>query len=154
MIPCLFVGVFLIVQGQKTNLSLCCTPYIMDSPSSINTRQRERQTGSASISVTQSHLIPFALWKDSHYPTGHWASNQLLFNQVHLYLVSVTWISMFILSTLFCVRRVVLLSASQHFIIIQTWTASLWVVVWNLAQSLLISIILFLYPLCVGLLRE
>ena len=37
----------------------CCTPYIMDSPSSINTRQRERQE-SAPINVIQLRVIPFA----------------------------------------------------------------------------------------------
>ena len=38
-----------------------------------DTLQRERQ----SISVTQSRVIPFALWMDSHYPNGLLASYQL-----------------------------------------------------------------------------
>ena len=57
------------------NLTYCCTPYIMDSHTSIDKRQRERQ--SSSISVTQSRVIPFVLWTDSHYPTGLSASYQL-----------------------------------------------------------------------------
>ena len=40
------------------------------------------------------------------------------------------------------------------FIIVLTCLANLWLVVWNLAHSSQISIILFLYPHCVGLLQK
>ena len=49
----LFWYVFFLVMFRSTHVyfpsfvawTICCTPYIIDSPSSINTRQRERQTG-------------------------------------------------------------------------------------------------------------
>ena len=40
------------------------------------------------------------------------------------------------------------------FIIVLTWSASLWLVVWKIESSCHIFIILFLYPLCVGLLLK
>ena len=40
------------------------------------------------------------------------------------------------------------------FIIVLTWSASLWLLVWELAYSCQISIILFLNPLCEGLLLK
>ena len=53
-----------------------------------------------------------------------------------------------------CIIRITR-SENQHFFItVLTWSASLWLVVWKLAHSCQISIILFLYPLCVELLLK
>ena len=87
----------------------------MDSPSSINvhiTRALEGVHQSAWHTHVWFHLrsgrIVIATL-DSQL-----SNNLLLFNQVPLYLVSVTWIYMFFYQT-FCVPRVFLWSASQQF---------------------------------------
>ena len=73
-------------QALKINaIHYCCTPYIIDSPSSINTRQQSVDRSSPEliqIHVTQSR-------------------ETLMSNLVHLYLVSVTWIYV-LLSTFLC----------------------------------------------------
>ena len=92
----------------------CFAPYIMDSPSSINTRQRECQTGvhqSAWHNHVWYHLR--SGWIVTTTLDCQLSTNYRLFNQVNLYLVSVTWIYIFFFQT-FCVRRVFLWSASQH----------------------------------------
>ena len=40
------------------------------------------------------------------------------------------------------------------FVIVLSWSANLWLVVWNIESSCQISIILFLWPLCEGLLLK
>ena len=91
---------------------LCCTPYIMDSLSSINTCQRSvRGSSPESIQthVAQSCVIPLAYWT---IVTAR-LDFQLISNPVHLYLVSVTWIYIFFYLP-FCVPRVFLLPASRQ----------------------------------------
>ena len=90
----------------------CCTPYIMDSSSSINIYQWSiRGVILTHLTITWYHLYSgriVAAQLDSQLPI-----NYLLFNQVHLYLVSVTWIYMFF-HLPFCVPGVFLLPASQQ----------------------------------------
>ena len=50
-----------------------------------------------------------------------------------------------------CISSISRSENKPFFIIVLTWSASLWLV-WKLAHSCLISIILFRYPLCVGFL--
>ena len=97
------------------HFSLCFTPYIIDLPSSINTSQWECQTV-VHQSVWHNHV-----WYHLHSRRivtttldSQLSINLLLFNQVHLYLVSVTWIYMFFYQT-FYVPHVFLWSVLQHF---------------------------------------
>ena len=63
----------------------------------------------------------------------------------------------FLLSWSFIFWCISIISSSENqpfFNIVLTWSASLWLVVWKIERSCHISIILFLYPLCVGLLLK
>ena len=73
---------------------------------------------------------------------------------VHCYVV---WRFLFLSCSLFIFCCISSISRSENqllFIIVLTWLARLWFVVWKLAHSCQISIILFLYPLCIELLLK
>ena len=53
-----------------------------------------------------------------------------------------------------CISSISRSENQPFFIIVLTWSTSLWLVVWKLAHSYQISIILFVYPLCVWLLLK
>ena len=53
-----------------------------------------------------------------------------------------------------CVSSISRSENQSFFINFPTWSASLWLVIWKLTPSYQISIILFLNPLCVGLLLK
>ena len=62
-----------------------------------------------------------------------------------------------VLSCICVFRGISSISRSENhpfFIIVLTWSASLWLVVWKLIYSCQISIVLFIYPLCEGLLLK
>ena len=64
-------------------------------------------------------------------------------------------ILVFCFDSIFVFWRISCISRSENqpfFIIVLTWSASFWFVIWNLMHSSQISIILFQYPPCVGLL--